>query len=423
VSPIRAAEARAADRGMRDIEWQIDLDFHPAQTAIFESPARFKVVAAGRRFGKTFLGGALVLLAALSKPDAVVWWLSPSHSQSRDVMRYVSKLIPHSHRDINRSTGEIFFPNGSVIAFKSGDRFDNLRGAGLDFVVIDEAAQLSEELWKSVVRPMLADKLGRALLISTFNGENWFYDVHRFAIDPANTEWECWTFITATNPLIDPAEIEEARRGMPKEVFEQEFMCSPLAFSGAVFSSERLTAAYAAQQGLGALAHGRPHEAGLDWGWNTTALEVCAELADGRIAWVGEAVWHRVELNERCHFISEVCREHNVVTLYADAAGATEIATLAKALDAAKAPTVIVPVPFNAYKRPGIMTRNFFLEQGREVLTASCPQLYADSKAYHYDKTGEMPEKVNDHTVDAATAFYASRAWQLGEHLQDPKEF
>lgn len=416
-------------------EWEFQLDLHPAQQEVWESDARFKVVAAGRRFGKTVLGVAKILVAATSHPNSVSLWVAPSHSQARMALDMMASIIPREYREVNRTLSEIYLPNGSKIVFRSGERWDNLRGDGLVCAVLDEAAFLDERVWTEAVRPALSDHKGEALLISTFNGENWFYQYFRRGIEEDNDQWASWRFLTLDNPFIDPAEVEEAKRNLPREVFEQEYEASPMAFSGAVFDSAKIDAAYEAGKsfqmpekqtprptipGIPVIVDDvYPTEAGLDWGWLNTAFEICVELQDGRIAWVYEKVYERIELNERCEAIATICRDFNVKTIYADAAGASENVTLARILERFGVQTYVQPVPFATYKKLGIQTRSFYLEQGREILTSKCGQLRVDSKAYHYDPTGEKPAKGDDHTVDAATAFYASRGYVLGGFIDE----
>lgn len=394
--------------------WEFALDMHPAQRQVFESPARFKVVAAGRRFGKTLFAAATAIMVAASKPDAVVWWVSPSHDQSRIALRMVAKAIPQKHREVNKTLSEIYLSNGGRIAFKSGERRDNLRGEGLDLVIVDEAAFVTEDLWTQALRPTLSDRAGKALLISTFDGENWFYDLWRQAGDPDAKAWAAWKFPTSANPYIPADEIEEARRNLPKEVFEQEYEASPLAFAGAVFDGDEIDRAWQ----LGKEYEPRPgtlREAGVDWGWNVTALEVCEETADGKIVWIDEEILVKTELTLKCEVICAHVRQHGIVMIYADAAGADENVTLAMMLEEKGLNCEVTPVPFNAYKKTGILTRRFHHQHEREVIGPNCRQMLMDSKAYHYDKDGEKPAKGHDHSVDAVTAFYASRSYVLGD--------
>ncbi len=428
MSPRRSGRDLANDTSVD--EWVFDLDLHPAQREVWDSTARFKVVAAGRRFGKTVLGTAKILVAATSKPNSVSLWVAPSHSQARMALDMISSIVPRNYREVNRTLSEIYLPNGSKLLFRSGERWDNLRGEGLVCAVLDEGAFLDERVWTEAVRPALSDHKGDALLISTFNGENWFYRYYRNAIEQDNEQWASWRFLTLDNPFIDPAEVEEARRNLPREVFEQEYEASPMAFSGAVFPAEKIDAAFEVGKTFVVpsvmakrptvpgvpviLEPAYPSEAGLDWGWLNTTLEICVETPNGEVAWIFEKVFERVELNERCELIARFCRDYNVKTVYADAAGASENVTLARTLENAGVKTYVQPVPFSTYKKVGIQSRAYFLERGREILTPSCPGLRVDSKSYHYEPDGEKPAKGNDHSVDAATAYYASRSDVLG---------
>ena len=465
--PRVAAEEAVLDRAVS--KWVLDLTLHPGQREVWESPARFKVVAAGRRFGKTMLAAAKAIEVAASKPDAVVTWVSSSHAQSRIGFRMVARALPARSRELNKTLGEIYLSTGGRMIFGSTERWDNLRGEGNDLVVVDEAAFCPSEVWFSVLRASLADKKGSALLIGTFNGENWFYDLWRNAMNPANTEWAAFKFITADNPYIDDAEIEEFRLNNPKEVFEQEMMSSPLAYSGAVFPGELLEQAWENGKGFQipgvveawvnnrlmmvepqtpeGLARKRSREwmtpapikelqdvahrelirpvtsAGLDWGQNECALEIAYETSDGRLAWVDEHIWQRIELGARMDDISRICTEWNIEMIYADAAGATENAALAAHFEQAGIPTLIQPVPFATYKRVGILARKWYLEHANEAISAACPQLFIDSKSYAWDKKSgagdEKPMKGHDHTVDAATCVYAARSDMIGQVEED----
>ena len=108
----------------------------------------------------------------------------------------------------------------------------------------------------------------------------------------------------------------------------------------------------------------------------------------------------------------DICRERGIEAIYADAAGATENAALADALDRAGLPTEIVRVPFGKYKDSGIKVRRWYLEQGLEAM-GDVPELIRTTKRYRYKEGSEDVVKEDDHPVDAATAFYASRRGAL----------
>lgn len=387
----------------------VDVELHACQQAVFDSPARFRVAACGRRFGKTVLGAVECFIEAWDNPGATVWWVAPTTKQARLAKRQLLKMLPKSLYHINNTLGEFTLVNGSRICLLSAERYDNLRGEGVDFVVIDEAAFISEEAWTEALRPSLSDRGGRALFISTFKGENWFWKLHTQAGNPDQTDWDAFLYPTSSNPYIPPAELVAAKRSMPYSKYMQEYECSVTSYEGAIFDGELLLAA--AERGKAQFERTVPKfvEAGLDWGWHVTALEVCHETSDDRITWVYEHVWEHVELNKRCDHIVRILKEMAVSVVYADAAGASENVTLAVAIAKAGLRCEVQPVPFNVYKSVGIDVRRYYLENQLEDISPRCGSLLTDSKRYHYDVSGEKPAKGDDHTVDAATAFYASR--------------
>ena len=180
--------------------------------------------------------------------------------------------------------------------------------------------------------PALADKKGDAFFFSTFDGENWFYDLYELGQSAEHPDWMSWRFPTIANPFIDPLEIETARATTPKAEFEQEFEANPLVYVGAVFPGEKV------QQATERLAVIRDDclFAGLDWGYtNATAFEVCQEDTEGRVAWFDERSWVATQLDTRVDSIVDLARRYQLEAIYADAAGATENAKLGDALDRA----------------------------------------------------------------------------------------
>jgi len=240
---------------------------HPAQALILKQGARFRVVACGRRFGKTELAKLDVMLTALE--GGVAWWVAPTLGMAGAVWASLLKTLEPFASHVDRQHHTLSLPNGGAIAVKSGHDPHHLRGAGLHSVVIDEAAYCDEEVWQ-VLRPALSDKSllrpdgtrqpARALLLSTPRGRNWFWGLYQKGLDPLEPDWASWRLPTAANPFIPSAEIMAARRDLPARLFAQEYEAAFLDDGGAVFSNIR--ACIAARQPL-------PNEGvcfGVDWG-------------------------------------------------------------------------------------------------------------------------------------------------------------
>lgn len=196
-------------------------DLHLGQQQVHDSPARFKVLAAARRWGKSLLGVLLCLESAARGGHA--WWIAPTFPVASIGWRSLKKLIRQiPYTEIREGDRMAILPGGGWIQVKSSDNPDSLRGEGLDLVVFDECAFMVEEAWTEAIRPALSDRHGKALFISTPQGRNWFYRLWARG-QASDQEWASWTFKTSDNPYIDPLEIEAARLTLPARVFAQEY--------------------------------------------------------------------------------------------------------------------------------------------------------------------------------------------------------
>lgn len=207
-----------------------------AQQTIAVSPQRFRCVCAGRRFGKTHL--AIRTLAEWCRmPNKEVWYLAPTYRQAKMIAwkKLKKKLIDLRWvAKINESELTITLKNNSVISLKGADSYDSLRGAGLDGLVIDEAAVIDPEAWFEVLRPMLSDKQGKALFITTPAGMNWFYELYQnYLTDPDN--WASFQYTTIDGGNVPEEEIEQARRDLDERTFKQEYLATFVTYSGRIY--------------------------------------------------------------------------------------------------------------------------------------------------------------------------------------------
>ena len=228
-----------------------------------DSPARFKVVACGRRWGKTELGKTSILTAAIAH-NKRCWWLAPTRQMASQVWRDLKRAVRTLNgTSISESERRIDLARGGMIAVHSAWHPNNLRGEGLDFAVLDEAAFMDPRLWIEIIRPMLATTRGRALFLSTPNGCNWFRDLHQLGADPEQSDWQSFHFPTADNPLIDPAELADIQALTPDHVWKSEYLAQFSDDSGLVFRN--ISAAVAAQP-FAEPQPGHTYVAGVDWG-------------------------------------------------------------------------------------------------------------------------------------------------------------
>ena len=198
------------------------------QTTVFNDLHRFKVVAAGRRCGKSRLSAVTLLIEALNCPDgSAVMYIAPTLGQARTILW---DLLHELGRPVIKSSHvnnlEITLINGKKILVRGADNPDSLRGVSLTYVVLDECAFIKQDIWEKVIRAALSDKKGRALFISTPSGRNWFYDVYKLGQEEQDEDWKSWHFTTQDNETIDPKEIEAAKRTLSSFAFKQEYLSS-----------------------------------------------------------------------------------------------------------------------------------------------------------------------------------------------------
>jgi len=207
------------------------------QRTVANDTTRFRVVTAGRRFGKTHL--AIRELAFHSRePFKEVWYVAPTYKMARQI---VWRKLKQKLQDLNwiRKTNEteltIQLVNGSVISLKGADNYDSLRGVGLDFIVLDEFADIDSAAWYETLRPTLSDKQGRALFIGTPKGiGNWAYEIYQNTLEDRDN-WRSYTFTTIDGGQVPPEEIEQAKRDLDERTFRQEYMATFETFSGRIY--------------------------------------------------------------------------------------------------------------------------------------------------------------------------------------------
>lgn len=208
---------------------------HPRQAEILASPARFRVLACGRRFGKTVYGQHRLIPPALEgKPVA---WFAPSYKYLSEAWRdFVRALKPVIARS-NATERRIELITGGSIEFWSLTDGDAGRSRKYARVVIDEAAKVRglEQAWNAAIRPTLTDLRGDADLLSTPRGRDFFWRAWTWGQDPGEPDWASWQLPTVANPFIDPAEVEDARRKTPERLFRQEYLAEFLENAGGVF--------------------------------------------------------------------------------------------------------------------------------------------------------------------------------------------
>jgi hypothetical protein len=222
---------------MTQVVYQIMYDPHSGQQLFHNSRARFKMLTCGRRWGKTYGGAneALRVIAELGRPS-VGFIVAPTYWHTRKCWREFLHFCPKEIiASINRSERLIALTNGTLIWFKSADNPDSLRSEGLDWLWVDECAEVKEEAWNLALRPALMDKKGVAWFTTTPKGRNWYFQLWTRGQDAEQREYESWNFPSVGNPHLDPLEIAKFKKDMPDLAYRQEILGEFLDDIGAVF--------------------------------------------------------------------------------------------------------------------------------------------------------------------------------------------
>ena len=218
-----------------------------AQGEVFNNEKRFRVLVAGRRFGKSYLSCIELLKAAISRPGETYFYCAPTYRMAKDIAwKEMKKLVPREWvKSKNETDLKIELINDSTIELKGTENAMALRGRSLAGVVLDEAAFMDSEVWFEVIRPALADKQGWALFISTPDGTaSWFYDLWCYVPDDATGEWNRWSFTTIQGGNVPAEEVQAARAQLDTRTFRQEFEASFENLTGLVavsFSDENIS--------------------------------------------------------------------------------------------------------------------------------------------------------------------------------------
>ena len=206
------------------------------QRNVINNDARFRVLITGRRFGKTYLA-VNELAKFASQPNKKVWYVAPSYRQAKAICWGVlkEKMIYHKWvKSINHSDLTITLKNNSQITLRGSDNEQSLRGVGLNFLCIDEFADVSKEAWYEVLRPTLSDTKGHALFCGSPRGfGNWSYDLYKMG--ETNKDWQSFQYTTLEGEQVTQDEIEQAKQDLDLRTFQQEYEATFVNYSGMIY--------------------------------------------------------------------------------------------------------------------------------------------------------------------------------------------
>jgi len=211
------------------------------QRQVCSSTKRFRVLVTGRRFGKTHLCLTEILRKARFSDNGKIFYVSPTYRMSKEIMwKQLKKKVKDLRwvKYINETELTVVLINNCQISLKGADKSaDNLRGVGLNFLVLDEFADIPEEAWSEVLRPTISDKHvnGEVLFVGTPKGMgNWSFEMYQKG-KSEDPEWASWKFTTIEGGQVEEHEIEQAKKDLDERSFRQEYLASFETYNGVVY--------------------------------------------------------------------------------------------------------------------------------------------------------------------------------------------
>ena len=376
----------------------------PQQT-ISNSDARFRVVSAGRRFGKSFL--SMNEMAKFARfPNKRVMYLAVTHRQAKTVIwdDLKAQLIERNWvKKINESEMQIWLVNGSTITVRSAETKDALRGGKYDFLVLCEVADMDKDVWFSILRPTLSDRRGHALFIGTPKGlGNWFFDLWSNA--KSQTDWASWQYTTLEGGNVPEDEIEAARRDLDAKTFEQEYGAQFVNYAGVIFyayTEDNLKDHPGPQ-------NGEPIFIGADFNTSPITAAVATKTADG-LHFFDEISIYGSNTNELADEIRKRYGFGRTIYVYPDASGGrkqTSSGGLSDHIILQNAGFKVVVDSINPPVSEAIASVNALLcssiGKRRLLIDPKCRQIRESMLKYVYKDGTRQPDKDNgfDHMAD-----------------------
>ena len=207
------------------------------QHKVSKSNKRFRVLVSGRRFGKTYLCITEMMKYA-TQVRKNIWYVAPTFKMAREIVWSKLKQMLASFNwieSINETNLSIRIKRtGSIISLKGCENYDALRGVGIDFLILDEFADIDEKAWTEVLRASIADTMGDVLMCGSPKGfGNWSYRMYEKG--KRDREWDSFQFTTLQGGMVPQEEIDQAKQDIDIRTFRQEFEGSFENYAGAVY--------------------------------------------------------------------------------------------------------------------------------------------------------------------------------------------
>ena len=287
------------------------------QLKVSSSKARFRVLISGRRFGKTYLAVTEMMKYA-SQPNKRIWYVAPTFKMAKDICWSALKEMLNMFNwieDINETTMTITIrQSNSTISLKGADNYDSLRGTGLDFLILDEFADIDKRTWFEVLRASIADRLGHVLMCGTPKGYgNWSYEM--YLKGKQDHDWESFQFTTIQGGMVAKSEVEQAKQDLDQRTFRQEFEGTCENYAGSIYYNFHPVESVVQRE----IDWTKPLHIGMDF--NVSPMSACvAQIEKEKIYIVDEVVIYGSNTDEMCDELKDRYGTRMKIFIYPDPA-------------------------------------------------------------------------------------------------------
>lgn len=379
-------------------------ELHEGQKVVARDLHRFRVICAGRRWGKTQLVIDQMKACAGQRQGSRIAYIAPTYQQARDICwMQLRSECEQAAETINESRLEIRLVNDSTIVLRGWENIETLRGQSFDLIVIDEIAMMRNfwEMWQEVIRPTLTDRKGEGIFISTPKGFNHFYDLYN--MESEDKDFKSFHYSTYDNPFVPHDEVDKAKEELTEDRFAQEYLADFRKTEGLVYKEfNRKEHVFRGDKSeyYEKLGQTRVRTyGGVDFGFvHPAAVLTIEETTDG-IYLVTEEWYHTGKTDEE---IAEYVAAQKYNAVYPDPANAGGIKSLKD-----KGVHVRDVIKGRDSIKNGINIVRELFKSNRLYIHESCHNLVLELETYSYNdskdgmKIDENPVKEHDDAVDA----------------------
>ena len=287
------------------------------QYEVSSSKKRFRVLISGRRFGKTYLCITEMMKYA-SQPNQQIWYVAPTFKMAKEICWSNLKEMLNQFNwieDINETTLTIRIrKTNSTISLKGADNYDALRGTGLNFLILDEFADIDKRTWFEVLRASVSDTLGNVLMCGTPKGYgNWAYEM--YLKGKQDDQWSSFQYTTVEGGMVSKEELEQAKQDVDIRTFRQEFEGAFENYAGSVYYNFHPVDSVIDKK----IDWTKPLHIGLDM--NVDPMSACvAQIEKDKVYFVDEIVIYSSNTDEMCQEIRDRYGAKPQIFMYPDPA-------------------------------------------------------------------------------------------------------